>query len=233
MASVLKQQLPIGNQMPQPVAFNIDDLQQRARGYLLEVQQQAASLLKQAELEAKQIKAAARQQALAEAREEMERRIEESATQLSENRCRTAIASCQQTVDQLGQSVAQWLTQWRNQTIQLAAQIAEKLVRHSMTVDNEILRVWMEEAIVAMRDEREIRVMVHPDDFVLAGRFLQNLTKSIPNIGNTTISPDPRVEAGGCLVRSKNGEIDQQLGMQLQRLVEQLATHCEPGEKTS
>jgi flagellar assembly protein FliH len=230
MASVLKQdRLQIGSDMPQPVVFNIDDVQQRARGYLQEVQQQAAAILQQAQQEAQRIKASAHQQALTEAHEEMERRIEERAAQLSQDRCKTAIASCQQTVEQLSQSVAQWLAEWRNQTVLLSSHIAEKLVRHSLSLDNEILRVWMEEAIVAMRDERDVRVLVHPDDFVLAGRFLQNLTKSIPNAGSVTIVPDPQVQQGGCLVRSRNGQIDQQIQTQLRRLVEQLSAGCEPG----
>jgi flagellar assembly protein FliH len=234
LASVLKHDsLQIGTSSPQPVAFNIDDVQQRARGYLHEVQQQATAILAQARQEAERVKSIARQQALTEARDEMERRIEERASQLSQERCKTAIASCQQTVEHLSQSISQWLAEWRNQTVVLSAQIAEKLVRHSLSVDNEILRVWMEEAIVAMRDERDVRVLVHPDDFVLAGRFLQNLTKSIPNAGDVTIIPDPQVQAGGCLVRSRNGQIDQQIETQLRRLTEQLAASGEQGAVNS
>jgi flagellar assembly protein FliH len=224
MASVLKQDHALSGQAPlQPVAFNMDDVQQRARKFLAEVEKQAQQILEQARREADQIKTVARENALAEAKAEIDRRVEQRSVQLSEQRCKTAVAACQQTVDQLSQSIAQWLAEWRNQTVHLAAQIAEKVVRNRMQTDDEILRVWMEEAIVAMRDEREVRVLVHPDDFALAGRFLQSMMNSIPNAGSVTIVPDPQVQTAGCLVRSRNGQIDQQLQSQLKRLVEQLS----------
>lgn len=92
-----------------------------------------------------------------------------------------------------------------------------------MTRDHEeTLRVWMEEAIAAMREVRELRVLVHPDDFAVAGRFLQQLSKSIPQAASVEIIPDPEISLGGCLVRSAHGQLDQQLEVQLQRLVEQL-----------
>ena len=87
---------------------------------------------------------------------------------------------------------------------------------------DETRRVWMEEAIVAMRNVRELLVLVHPDDFSVAGRFLQQLAKSIPQAASVEILPDPEIKAGGCVVRSSHGQLDQQLESQLQRLVEQL-----------
>ena len=110
----------------------------------------------------------------------------------------------------------------RNLTVELAARMAEKLVRRAMQDNEEVLRVWLEEAIIAMRDARELRILVNPGDFSVAGRFLQNLTKMIPQAALIEVIPDPEISLGGCIVRSMHGFIDQQLETQLQRLVEQL-----------
>jgi flagellar assembly protein FliH len=80
----------------------------------------------------------------------------------------------------------------------------------------------MEEALVTMRDSRDIRIVVNPDDFELAGRYLQKLSKTMPQAGSAEVLPDPEVSRGGCIVRSSYGQIDQQLETQLERLVEQL-----------
>lgn len=224
MASVLKHdRWQPGKSNPEPVAFNIQDVQTRAQDYLTKVQQQAADLLAQARDDAEAIRAAAHQSGLESARQEIERRVEEAAAKLSDSRCKTAIAACQQSVNELSRATGQWLTEWRNQTVQLAGKIAEKIVRSQMGAENELLRVWMEEAIVAMRDERDVRILVHPEDFSLAGRFLQNLAQTIPHAGSMTVTPDPQIERGGCIVRSKNGQFDLQLQSQLQRLADQLA----------
>jgi flagellar biosynthesis/type III secretory pathway protein FliH len=105
----------------------------------------------------------------------------------------------------------------------LAAEIANKVVRRELSSDNELLRVWLEEALVAMQDARELRVRVHPDDFAVTGRFLQQLAKSIPQAASVEILPDPEISLGGCRLQSNHGQIDQQLETQLDRLAEQLS----------
>jgi flagellar assembly protein FliH len=224
MASVIKfDSLAAGTSIAMPLAFNVADVQSRAEQYLTEVQQQASQLLEQARQEAEKIKQQARQQAIQAAQAEVQQQIQQRAAELTDQRCKTAIAGCQQTVQQLTESMNEWLTQWRDQTIQLAARMADKLVRSQMQDNNELLRVWMEEAISALRDARELRVLVHPDDFAVAGRFLQSLMRSASPSGQVEVLPDPNVKPGGCIVKSSHGQIDQQLESQLMRLTEQLS----------
>jgi len=223
MASILKHDhLVRGADTPQPVAFNIEDVQSRARDYLLEMQERAAELLHQAEVQSTHIRQKAKQDGLAEAQSQFEQRVAAAAQKLSDERCKSAIQACEKTVEALTNETTDWLALWRNQTVDLAARIAEKLVRREMRDDNELLRVWMEEALVALRDARDVRISVHPDDFAVAGRFLQKLSKAIPQAGSAEVLPDPDIKLGGCIVRSNYGSIDQQMETQLERLVEQL-----------
>lgn len=223
MATILKgDRIAQGSTDTQLTTFNMEDVQDRARAYLVEIQQQAADIIEEANKKAVDIEMAAHQAGLASGKAEFESQVERRAQQLSDQRCKTAVASCEATVQQLLSETTTWLTNWRNLTVELASQMAEKLVRRSMKDNEEVLRVWLEEAIVAMRDARELRVLVNPDDFAVAGRFLQNLTKMIPQAAQIEVIPDPEIALGGCIVRSMHGFIDQQLETQLQRLVEQL-----------
>ncbi len=223
MATILKNDRVDGaSAVTSLIAFNVEDLQQQARGYLEEVQRQAAQILDDARHKAVEIQKQAHQQGVEAAMRDFQSRVDQQSQQLSDQRCKTAIAACEATVKQLSEETSQWLSQWRNLTVGLAAQMAEKLVRRSMQDNEEVLRVWLEEAIIAMRDSRELRVLVHPDDFAVAGRFLQNLTKMIPQAAQIEVIPDPEISRGGCVVRSMQGFIDQQLETQLQRLADQL-----------
>jgi len=204
------------------IAFNVEDVQERARAYLAEIQQQAAKIIEDANKRAIEITATAHQVGLESGHAEFDEQVERRAQQISDQRCKTAITSCEATVQQLSTEMTNWLTNWRNLTVELASQMAEKLVRRSMKDNEEVLRVWLEEAIIAMRDARELRILVNPDDFAVAGRFLQNLTKMIPQAAQIEVIPDPEISLGGCIVRSMHGFIDQQLETQLKRLVEQL-----------
>ena len=223
MATILKgDRAGQGSNDPRLVAFNVEDVQDRARAYLLEVQQQAAAIIAEANRGATEIQQAAHQKGLAAGKAEFDQQVERRAQQLADQRCKTAIATCEATVQKLAGETTSWLTNWRNLTVELSAKMAEKLVRRSMQDNEEVLRVWLEEAIVALRDSRELRVLVNPDDFAVAGRFLQNLTKSIPQAAQIEVIPDPEISKGGCVVRSMHGSIDQQLESQLERLVRQL-----------
>jgi len=223
MATILKgDRISQGATDTQFVAFNVEDVQERARAYLAEIQQQAASIINDANRNAASIAQEAHVKGLASGKAELEQQIERRSQQLSDQRCKTAVATCEATVQKLAGETTEWLTNWRNLTVQLAAKMAEKLVRRSMQDNDEVLRVWLEESIVALRDSRELRVLVNPDDFAVAGRFLQNLTKMIPQAAQIEVIPDPEITKGGCVVRSMHGSIDQQLETQLERLVQQL-----------
>lgn len=223
MAAVLKsEQFSPGSNYPQAVVFNVEDVQSRARDYLAQVQREAAAILAAAQQDAVRIREQAKAEGIAEAKQSNQEHIQTTAQQLSDTRCKTAIAACEAAVEKLSQQTTQWLGLWRNQTVELATRIAEKILRREMSASEETLRVWMEEALVAMRDVRDIRVLVHPDDFAVAGRFLQQLAKSVPQAASVEILPDPEISLGGCIVRSTHGQLDQQLETQLARLAEQL-----------
>lgn len=223
MAAVLKsEQLAGGSHYPQAVVYNVEDVQARAREYFQQVQQEAAAVLAKAHQDAVLIREKAQADGIAQSKVIIEQKIQQTAQQLSDARCKTAIAACESTVQELSQQTNAWLAVWRNQTVVLASRIAEKILRREMQDRDETLRVWMEEAIVSMREVRELRVLVHPDDFAVAGRFLQQLSKSVPQAATVEIIPDPEVTSGGCIVRSAHGQLDQQLEAQLQRLMEQL-----------
>lgn len=223
MATILKpEQIQQSGDANRLVAFNIDDVQQRAQAYLAQVREQAAAILAAAKGEAEQQRAAARATAVAEAQKTISQQVEERARQLTEERIRTATAACQQAVDSLTADTTVWLQEWRDLTVDLAIAMAEKLVRQSMTQGLEPLRVWLEEALMMMRDARDVHILVHPDDFTWAGRYLQQMAKHVPHAGTAEILPDPEVSRGGCIVRCQHGQIDQQLETQLARLGEQL-----------
>lgn len=223
MATVLKEsQLKQSGEAGRIVAFNTDDVHTRAQAYLAEVRKQAADLIADAKREVDVVRAAARASGLAEAQKDVSQQVEDRARQLTEERIRTATAACQQTVDSLSDDTMRWLQEWRDVTVDLAIAMAEKLVRQSMIDGAEPLRVWLEESLTMMRDARDVHILVHPDDFTWAGRYLQQMAKHVPHAGTAEVLPDPTVSPGGCIVRCQHGQIDQQLETQLARLAEQL-----------
>lgn len=223
MATVLKHdRLEHTGEVSRPIAFNVEDVRTRAESYLAEIRLQANGMLEVARQQSDLIRQKAYQQGLDEAQAEIKRKIEERALQLSDERCKTATAACHKSLEELASETGKWLQCWRDATVDLATSMAERLVRASMAGHSETLRMWMDDALQLMRDTREIKILVHPDDFSIAGRYLQQMSKLVPQAADAEIIPDPGISPGGCIVRSKHGQIDQQLHSQLARLGEQL-----------
>ena len=223
MATILKNdRLSASAETCSIVAFNVDDVYVRAEAYIGQVREQAKQLLDEANQQAEKIRQEAYKHGQELARQDIARQVEERAMQLSDQRCRSATTACQQAMEQLTTETVNWLQQWRDTTIGLAQAIAERLVRHTMNDQTEVLKVWMEEALGMMRESRELRILVHPDDFAIAGRYLQQMSKQVPQAQHAEVIPDPSIELGGCVVKSKHGQIDQQLTSQIARLAEQL-----------
>ncbi|HBE66817.1 MAG TPA: hypothetical protein DDW52_01580 [Planctomycetaceae bacterium] len=221
MASIIKRDTL--EQEPQaPAAFNFQDVRERADAVLAEAHSKAEAILAAAEEQAAAIRETAKAEGIAAAQSEFEQHVETEATKLSDARCKSAIQTCEQTVARLSSNTTDWLTQWRHSTVTLATQMAEKLVRRQMAEGHGVLNVWLEEAITATRDARDMRVLVNPDDFAVAGRFLSQLAKTVPQVATAEVVPDPEIQSGGCVVRTSEGLIDQQLEVQLERLVQQL-----------
>lgn len=206
-----------------PVEFNVEDIQSRSKQQLEDAKREADAIIAAAQNRAQAIKENAVKEGMQEARKNIEEQIQLAANELSDERCRTAIAACESTVDTLIVETANWLGKWRDQTVELAARIAEKIVRREMTENTDLLRGWLEESLVSVRESRDIQAHVHPDDFAVAGRFMQQIARSIPQAASVEIIPNPDVSAGGCIVKSNDGTIDFQLESQLERLVEQLS----------
>jgi flagellar assembly protein FliH len=223
MATILKQdQIRQSGETPRAISFNTEDVHQRAQAYLDQVRLQGQEIIAQAQREAAQVRAAARAAGLQDAQKDLAKQIEEASLKLTEDTIRTATAACQQSLNSLSADTQQWLQEWRDVTVDMAIAMAEKLVRQSMAHGVEPLRVWLEEALMLMRDARDVHILVHPDDFTWAGRYLQQMAKHVPHAGSAEVLPDPTVSRGGCVVRCQHGQVDQQLETQLARLGEQL-----------
>ncbi len=205
------------------VAFNLQDVRQSADEYLAEVRARAESILQEAEQNAAEILEEARRQGLADAESEVAERVKQSARQLTDVRCRTAIASCETAIERVHEATAEWLQIWREQTVTLAAKMAEKLLRHELSQDRtETLRAWLQEALGALRESRQVRIFVHPDDLAIADQLLRLIARSIPQAAEADVIADASIELGGCVIRTSHGQFDQQLSTQLERLVDQL-----------
>ncbi len=209
---------PAANSL-QSVAFNFEDMSDRASDYLTVVRQQAEQILQEAKAGASQIAAQAKAEgqraALAEAQQSLGATLDQ---QLA-----TLLPALQQAVQDIRHSKSAWLAHWESQTIRLATAIAEQVIRREIAIQPEIPLDLIRDALELAMGSGKVTIQLNPQDCEALRDRAENLAKQLGRLGATNIVADPEMSPGGCRVVTEFGVIDQTVEAQLNRIAEELA----------
>ena len=142
----------------------------------------------------------------------------------------------QQTADRLEQMQQSWteagerweserrqmLLDARQSLLELALQVARKVVKRVPEVDPSVVVDQVEAAVDQMARPADVALRVHPDDRALIEEAMPTLTDRYDQLQHVKLTEDERIERGGCVLSYGRGRIDATLDQQLQRLVETL-----------
>lgn len=203
----------------QPVAFNFEDMNDRANEYLETVRREAAKIVQQAHQQAEQLRRQAEAAGRADAETSAQRALEEKLAA----RVATFAAALDDLVAQTNDAKADWLRRWEQSAVGVAAAIAERIIRREIRDQPEISLELMREALRLASGAADVTLRLNPSDYELLGESADTLARSLGRLAPTTIAADPNVSAGGCVVETSLGRIDQQIESQLARIQEELA----------
>jgi flagellar assembly protein FliH len=201
-----------------PVAFNFEDMNDRASDYLESVRREAAKIVQQAHQQAETIRRQAEQAGRAAAEEAAQRAIDEKiGRQLG-----TLVPAIEQFIAELNESKAEWLRQWENAALSVATEIAQRVIRRELAQRPEIALDWISEALRLAAGGSDIKLRLNPADHESLGTQVERIAQALCQLAPTAIVADPAITPGGCVVDTRFGQIDQQIEAQLARLQEEL-----------
>ena len=116
-----------------------------------------------------------------------------------------------------------WRADWDAQLLPLALRIAEKIVRRELRNSTDISLSWIRESLELISGTGPLRLRLHPIDLREQRGAVQELLARKGLAGEVKLVEDADISAGGCLVDTPFGSIDQRLESQLSRLAEELA----------
>jgi len=207
------------NRGVQPVAFNFDDVADRADTYLDGIRRQAAEILAEAQAEAQRIRQKARVEGIAAGRGEVEALVDKKlAEQLG-----TLLPALGAAVQQIQQAKQAWLAEWEKNAVHLAAAIAAKVIRRELAHAPEIPLQLVREALELAAGGGQIRVRLNPGDYQTLAPQAKTLVRELTPLGSTEVIADEAITPGGCRVETEFGAVDQQIESQLKRIEEELA----------
>lgn len=203
----------------QPVAFNFEDMNDRANEYLEMVRREAAKIVQQAHQQAEQVRRQAESAGRAAAIDAAQKALDEKIA----GRLNNFVGALDRLVAETDEAKADWLRRWEQSAVAVAAEIAQRIIRRELTQRPEISIEWVRESLRLAAGAAEVTLHLNPSDYELLGGGAEKLAASLGKLAPTNILSDPEVTAGGCVVQTCLGRIDQQIESQLTRIQEELA----------
>jgi flagellar assembly protein FliH len=201
-----------------PVAFSFTDMRGQANDYLGTVRVEAAKIVQQAHQQAEQI----RRQSEAAGRKAAEAAIERVLDERVGTRMQTLLPTLEKLLSEINDTKAEILNYWEQSALRVASAIAERIIRRELSEDPQITVRLIAETLRVASAMEGISVHISPQDYDNLGSQVSRLIKSIGQLAPNSLVADPTVTPGGCVVKTKFGEVDQQIESQLRRIEEEL-----------
>jgi len=101
--------------------------------------------------------------------------------------------------------------------VELAIALAGHIIAAAVEVAPERVIDVVRGALRRLGDREQVVAIVHPDDLELVAGWVEPLRAELGGIEHLGVQSDRRIERGGAVVRTAEGEIDAQLATQLER----------------
>jgi len=101
--------------------------------------------------------------------------------------------------------------------VELAVQLAEKVVAGALEVEPERVLDVVRGALRRLSERRRVTVLVHPDDLELVRAAADGFAGELGGIEHCEVQAERRIARGGAVVRTDEGQVDASVETQLAR----------------
>ena len=221
MATIIRKDSPRetpSGRAVQPVAFSFSDMRGQANDYLGTVRTEAAKIVQQAHQQAEQI----RRQAEVAGRKAAEAAIERVLDEQVGKRMETLLPALETLLAEMNDTKGELLSRWEQSALKVATAIAERIIRREIAHDPQITLDLIAETLRLAAGMTEISCTSARRITKTWERKSLDWRRRLANLRRARSWPTPNVSPGGCCVKTKFGEIDQQIESQLRRIEEEL-----------
>lgn len=116
------------------------------------------------------------------------------------------------------------LREARQDILNLAVAIAEKLVKHTVKLnEGEAVRRNCTQAIAKTVKRDRLTIEVHPDDRKLIDEILPEIRKTFDDVDHLAVTENTELDRGGCRVHTRYGSVDNTLARQIEIIAAEIA----------
>lgn len=193
----------------------------RAKSIVELAQEEAEALVRTARLEADSIRAQAYREGLEMARHEFDQDRADLAERVA------------QTIRNVERQLDDFWTAIEPDVLKLAVDIARKVIHREISENQEVVLNMVKIALYQIRDRQSLKIRVSPTDYELLREHKEEIMSSCDGMRSLEILEDRRVEQGGCLIESDNGNLDARIGSQIREVERALLEAVHDGRHDS
>lgn len=228
--------------VPERVAFNYDDMQQRLDEYRSRIVDECQQQLLQATEESERLRETAQQEGyekgfeeghaegyrngLRAAEAEVDAKVVEQVTTQTEQRVneqlQTVLPALQSLLTQFHATTTQHGADWEKEVIELSLAIAEKVLKHELSSGPEKLAAIIQQGLELAVGKSNVAIHLHPEDLAKIEPRLLQLVPEANRFSDIKLVPSTHVALGGCVVVTEHGRIDAQIETMLDRIGREL-----------
>ncbi len=180
-------------------AFTEEDILREARD-------EAARIIAQAEKDKEMIEQAAKEKGLQFAQGKIDAEVV-----LRVNQMRDELSL---TIEKIAGLNAEITAGAEEQLVELALEIAKKIVQREVSIDREIALTLVKVSLKRLNNRATAQVHLSSDDFA----FVQSHREKLDFHGSLEIIEDRSISVGGCLIRTETGDIDARIESQFEEI---------------
>ncbi|MBR4833326.1 MAG: hypothetical protein IKU86_03190, partial [Thermoguttaceae bacterium] len=115
------------------------------------------------------------------------------------------------------------LKHWEENATQIAAAIAYQTIMRDPAIKREVPLDLLREALELAMNCAALKIRMNPNDVENLRAPIRAILEETGNLATAEVVPDAKITAGGCVVESSLGVIDERLESRLERIVAELS----------
>jgi len=210
--------------------FNLSDIAAEAQAIIDSARREREKILAQCREEANQIRLQAQQEGHRQGKEkgftegtkEGKEKAYSEAKQNFAVRSEETLRTLKKILENFDQAKQELFWQAEQQTVALAIDIAEKVIKKAGLVSHEMGKENIKAALAIIARENDVVIKVNPQNLVYLEELAGRNELVLGEYESIRFESNEEVDPGGCLVCTNHGEIDAQLDTQIARIADGL-----------
>jgi len=106
--------------------------------------------------------------------------------------------------------------------VELAVQIAEKILHHELTQDAGAVRATVAAALSKLTERDRVTIRANPSDVAIINEFKLDVAEAFDGVHEVSIVSDENIARGGCIVETDMLRVNGDIAAQLKQIEQQL-----------